>query len=307
MENVVSISGGKDSAALRLLAIERGVEHVAVFADTGHEHPQTYEWLEYFERKTGPVKRVRADFSKEFRRKRKYIATHWPQDGVPMERVTRAIARLSKPTGNPFLDLCMIKGRFPSTKARFCSEMLKHEPIHYDVVEPLLVAGHEVVSWQGVRADESLTRRDLLCIEDVGGGLWNYRPILDWTADDVFAMHRRHGLEPNPLYTQGMGRVGCMPCIHSRKAEIREIAGRFPEEIQRVAEWEQIVSECSKRGVSSFFPHNKTPGAHQGVGGIQQPQIEKVVEWSRTGRGGMQYELDTEEPQQCTSIYGLCE
>ncbi|MGA4815516.1 phosphoadenosine phosphosulfate reductase family protein [Pseudomonas aeruginosa] len=40
------MSGGKDSTALLLLAIERGAEDLqAVFADTGHEHPQTYEYI----------------------------------------------------------------------------------------------------------------------------------------------------------------------------------------------------------------------------------------------------------------------
>lgn len=38
IHNVVSMSGGKDSTAMALLAIERGVENLhLVFADTGHE------------------------------------------------------------------------------------------------------------------------------------------------------------------------------------------------------------------------------------------------------------------------------
>lgn len=44
--NVVSVSGGKDSLADWLLAIEAGVPHVPVMADTGHEHPQTMDYLD---------------------------------------------------------------------------------------------------------------------------------------------------------------------------------------------------------------------------------------------------------------------
>jgi Lon protease-like protein len=34
-----------------------------------------------------------------------------------------------------------------------------------------------------------------------------------------------------------MGRVGCMPCINCRKDELREIALRFPETIERIERW----------------------------------------------------------------------
>ncbi len=53
--NVISVSGGKDSLAQWLLAIENGVNHIAVFADTGHEHPQTLEYLDYLESRLGKI------------------------------------------------------------------------------------------------------------------------------------------------------------------------------------------------------------------------------------------------------------
>jgi hypothetical protein len=42
---VASISGGKDSAAMGLWLMEQGIEYDRVFADTGWEHPLTYEYL----------------------------------------------------------------------------------------------------------------------------------------------------------------------------------------------------------------------------------------------------------------------
>jgi 3'-phosphoadenosine 5'-phosphosulfate sulfotransferase (PAPS reductase)/FAD synthetase len=295
--NIVSVSGGKDSTALLLLAIERKTENLqAWFADTGHEHQQTYEYIEYLSRNVWPIRTIKADFSAQIARKREFVATKWREQGIPEERVLKALEALV-PTGNPFLDLCLWKGRFPSTKARFCSEELKRNPIVEAQIE-LLDAGDEIWSWQGVRADESIARRDLPELDEVGGGLWNYRPILKWTADDCFAMHKKHGIKHNPLYEQGMGRVGCMPCIHARKDELLEISRRFPEEIKRVAEWERVVSAASKRGSSTF-----------GVGvDISVSSIHSVVEWAKTGRGGKQYDfLRMEEGPSCSSIYGLCE
>lgn len=131
-----------------------------------------------------------------------------------------------------------------------------------------------------------------------------YRPILRWTAAEVFAKHREHGVEPNPLYKMGMNRVGCMPCINASKDDLAEIARRFPEQIERIAEWERIVSGASKRGLSSFFPTRE-----ENMGGLaDRTTIWKAVEWARTTRGGAQFDLlKTGEAPACSSSYGLCE
>lgn len=319
-KNIVSVSGGKDSTALLLLAIERQPDNLqAVFADTGHEHPQTYEYVRYLEQATGvPIRWVRADFTERMAGKARYVRDKWPEKGVPADVVARALAVLEKgPTGNPFLDLCIWKGRFPSTKARFCSEELKRNPIIEQVQMPLLELGDRIMSWQGVRADESPNRALLAELECVGtdratgGEMWNYRPILKWTAAECFDMHRKHGIRHNPLYEQGMGRVGCMPCIHARKDELLEISKRFPEEIARVSEWERIVSEASKRGSSTFFEADTIPGNSREMAEIRHEThgIWSAVEWSKTGRGGKQIDMlraDNAGPL-CSSIYGLCE
>ncbi|HAF2381252.1 TPA: phosphoadenosine phosphosulfate reductase family protein, partial [Salmonella enterica] len=71
--NVLSISGGKDSLAQWLLAIENDVVHIPVFADTGHEHPQTMAYLDYLESRLGTIRRVKADFSNRIANKRLFI------------------------------------------------------------------------------------------------------------------------------------------------------------------------------------------------------------------------------------------
>lgn len=65
--NILSISGGKDSTAMLLLAIERDVEDMmCVFADTGNEHKYTYEYIDYLEQKLGvTINRVKADYKEK--------------------------------------------------------------------------------------------------------------------------------------------------------------------------------------------------------------------------------------------------
>ncbi|WP_236167421.1 phosphoadenosine phosphosulfate reductase domain-containing protein [Pseudomonas fulva] len=320
--NVVSVSGGKDSTALLLLAIERDTPNLqAVFADTGHEHPQTYEYLQYLEKVTGvAIRWVKADFTQQIAARREMMQR--VIDGTHMNRgryqwtieiATKALEVL-QPTGNPFLDMCLVHGRFPSTKVRFCSSELKREPMIQQVQLPLLSAGHDVVSWQGVRADESPSRALLSASEhsmthQSGGELWNYRPILNWTAEECFAMHRKHGIEHNPLYAQGMGRVGCMPCIHTRKDELLEISKRFPEEIDRVERWEALVRQVSKTDSATFFPASELGAVNAAEARPDKHGIRAKVEWSKTSRGKQNLDIfrADDRVELCSSIYGLCE
>ena len=327
--HVVSMSGGKDSTATAILAIEEHGRDACrfVFADTGNEHEATYKYaLQYLPEALGiTVDVVRADFTDEFATKRANLArlaAGEPETAVygrrkfmyqwTPEAAKRALDLLH-PTGIPYLDMCMLKGGFPSRKRQYCTDYLKTQPLTAYAMD-LIDAGSAVWSWQGVRIDESHSRRERLrgtgaCVksfEVVGGGLFNYRPILRWTARDVFQAHELVGIRPNPLYLEGMERVGCMPCINCSKLELREIARRFPQHIERIAEWERLVSAvCRPRSPVSFF-HMGTQG-HAG----QDSTIHSVVEWSRTGRGGRQFDLlalhDLESPAQCSSAYGLCE
>ncbi len=318
MKAVVSVSGGKDSTATLLVALEKVEKRdiFPAFADTGNEHPATYDYVRYLGDRLGlEIKWVKADFSEWWWERRDYVRDKWPipsvkkgwPAGVPAEMIARVLKVFEKgPTGNPYLDLCIIKGRFPSRKAQFCTDFLKKQPLNKYIND--LVAKYspeKLESWQGVRADESESRSKLPECEDFmqSGEIFKiYRPILKWNVEQVFEMHRKHNVEPNPLYKQGMDRVGCMPCINVSKGELLEISKRFPEHIDRIEEWEAIVSEASKRGLSTFIPSPEDRGDGQVHG------IRDRVNWARTSRGGKNVDLFADLPSQsCSSSYGLCE
>lgn len=210
------------------------------------------------------------------------------------------------PSGNAFLDLCLWKGRFPSRKAQFCTEELKRNMAVAFQME-LMDQGHTVVSWQGVRRDESHNRRNAKKFERVAPQLYIYRPIVEWTALEAVQHATMNEVLSNPLYSMGMGRVGCFPCINAGKDELREMAARFPAHMGRVSGWEVLVGLASKRGVSTFFA-----GAHDAKDRrviFDDLNIWSRIEWSKTTRGGKQYDLlgGLDEPNGCASSYGLCE
>lgn len=174
----------------------------------------------------------------------------------------------------------------------------------------------DLVQQHVVRAQESPARANLPEWEedaDNTPGLHVYRPILKWLHEDVFALAKRHGIKPNPLYEQGCSRVGCMPCIHARKSELAEIFTRWPEEIKRVAEWERFVAACSRRGNSTFFPSTHDPRRAEKrieVVTVDRYGIETYRDWAMTTRGGAQFDLlaESNDKSVCSSVYaGVCE
>lgn len=274
---VVSVSSGKDSVALSLHLTEQGIEHDRIFLDTRWEHGAVKEHVAYLEKRLGPIK------------------------------------ALSGPLG--MVELIRKKGMFPSRQRRFCTEELKTFPAR-DYLNALVEAGDDVVNAVGIRRAESVAREQMPEWEWMDGfdcEVW--RPLVDWTLDDVIAIHRRHDVKPNPLYLMGMERVGCWPCINSNKGEVRKIAEIDPARIDEIRALEVEV------GVIAKARHDKRLAKFQagGVGALNKRErdllldeqgnvkpwspptffqsplkedggkcwpIDRVVEWSRTKFGG---------------------
>lgn len=269
---VVSISGGKDSTALYLWAIKTyGKEgFLPIFADTGHEHPVTLNYIRNLpELANGPaIVWVEADFSERLERKE------------------------LEPAGAPFLDMARWKGRFPSTRAQFCTEHLKLAPIRAYLTERH--GEQEWIMLTGIRRGESKRRATYPETEwHTYFDCYTFRPLLDWSTADVFACLEAHDVPPNPLYAAGYGRVGCFPCIHANKGELAAL----PEWAwEKLAEWEAELGR-------TWFP----PGTVPGVG---IPTIQQVREWCKTERGGWQFPLfeeDAKDVPSCMSTWGICE
>lgn len=313
--HVVSCSSGKDSdETLRQCLARVPKERVrVVICDTGNEHELAWEHIRYLEERHGiKVEVLRADFTAEIMAKRQFIARDQRNGRDSSGRrirwsnkaKRRALAALW-PSGNPFLDLCMWKGRFPSRKAQFCTQELK-TALLVEYQQALVEAGHRVVSWQGVRRDESANRRNAKQFERLQPRTYAWRPLVDWTAPMVFASLAQHGIKVNDLYRQGMSRVGCMPCINCSKGELREISIRWPQHPNRLEDWEARVGACSKRGFSTFFTDAHDAADPRVI--FADYNVRSRIEWSKTKRGGRQTDLFADAPPAaCASSYGLCE
>lgn len=285
---VASVSGGKDSAYLSLLLHEAGIEHQRIFMDVGWEHPRTYEYLRGpLTAKLGPILELRAE-------------VHFTANEV--NRILTAIDDLPLVSaqfwaGSPMVAMCLKKSLFPmGAKKRWCTDLLKKD-VAFRHFETLIDGGAEVVNCIGIRAAESEMRARDLRWEPLEWSRRNgqhydcdvFRPALDATIGDVVAMHQRHGLAPNPLYLQrGIERVGCAPCVNERKESLRTLADTLPERIDLLRELETAVTRLAaiRLAGQEIRSENWHDPAWFVVSGKGCVPIDKMVEWSRTLRGG---------------------
>ncbi len=283
--NHFGLSSGKDSTALWAWAIHESgypIESIrGSFTDTENEYPEVYAQI-------------------------KTLSEYGQRHGVAPVRTLRNTDPWTWGQHPLFLALAIWKKRFPSAKARFCTELLKIIPMFYYLQE-LWLQGCEVVLHSGVRASES-KERSMMEEWSTSNHCRVRRPALQWTIQEVWGRHTKYGLPINPLYFTGRRRVGCRLCCMSNKQDIRITAKEKPDAITVYAGWEKLLGTFKTDGVpSSFFPADKCPEHFRSVKGLTRKRdglkgkkgtqysantIHDMVKWSMTLRGGKQLGLD---------------
>lgn len=111
---------------------------------------------------------------------------------------------------------------------RFCTSELKTHVIMAELKRRF--PGREIVNVTGIRRQESRNRARMPVVDvDKSWRIWSWRPIIDLTEADVFAMIDASGLAPHEAYRKfGMSRVSCRFCIMSNIADL-DAASAQPE------------------------------------------------------------------------------
>lgn len=283
-KHIVGFSGGIDSQACARWVLNRFPPEDVILTNSsagGWESPMTTAFVEQYSREVHPVVVIDAK-----------VSDMWKTPGFAETKGMDGDESLS------FERMVQIKGRTPSRKAQFCTDKLKLTPQKRWVTAQFGPGGPydgwDYVRYTGVRRQESIARKDAL-VES-----WSdffdcplVYPIADWTKQMCFDYVQYHGERTNPLYALGFNRVGCAPCINSSKEDILNWLIREPAMIDKVRALE------ANTGRTFFAPM---------VPGLATNNIDQVIEWAKTGRGGRQAFFPImHERASCESKYGLCE
>jgi thioredoxin-dependent adenylylsulfate APS reductase len=107
-------------------------------------------------------------------------------------------------------------------KRQLCCRLRKVEPMRRTLAE--------LDAWvSGLRRDQNVTRGDTARVEidRPNGGLVKVNPLVDWTAEEVWAYLREHDVPVNRLHKLGYPSVGCDPCSRAIKEGEDPRAGRW--------------------------------------------------------------------------------
>lgn len=219
-KHIVSVSGGKDSAALAIYIKQEYPQIPAeyVFCDTGCELPETYDYLERLEALLGQeIKRLSA---------------------------LDLLGVRHKPGRTPFdIWLNEVYGGFlPNAQSRWCTRILKIKPFES------YVGDSQAFSYIGIRADEN---RDGYVAKKppVISQQPNILPIYPFKDDGLGLTDIREILESSglgaPEYYKWRSRSGCYFCFYQQIGEWKRLSANHPHFFTMAQGYEK--SESGKR------------------------------------------------------------
>ena len=212
--HILSVSGGKDSAALALYMSDAypEIDMEYAFCDTGTELPETYEYLERLEAILGK----------------------------PIVRLTALdLLGMAKKPGRSAFDawLGQVYGGFlPSPRARWCTRVLKIKPFEK------YVGTDRAFSYIGIRGDENRegyqSKKPPVISEQP-----NIIPVYPFKDDGLGLEDIKYILEESglglPSYYEWRSRSGCYFCFYQQIGEWQGLKERHPDWFEKAKEYER--------------------------------------------------------------------
>ena len=215
--HLVSFSGGKDSTAMLLGMIERGMPiDCILFCDTGLEFPEMYKHIDRVEKYIGrPITRIKSPLSYE----------EWMFEFDVKRTPKSKILQMHGPD-------CKGYG-WPGPRMRWCTKRLKDFPREEFLKD--LREQYTIKEYVGIAADEGyrLQRKT----NQQGN---HVHPLVDWnmTEADCLAYCYDKGFDWDGLYDH-FKRVSCWCCPLQSLPELRMLHKHHPQLWAQLKNWDQ--------------------------------------------------------------------
>lgn len=269
----IGVSGGKDSQAAAIATIRyldalghRG-DRVLIHSDLG-----VVEWNDSIRVCRELAEHLRVELV-VVRRKAGDMMDRWEA------RWASSVRRYAE------LETVTVVLPWSTPSMRFCTSELKTQLIGAALRRRY---GRQMyVNVTGVRRQESAARaKGAVASLEAGGRALGWRPLSDWSTDEVFAEIASAGLVPHPGYAAGMSRISCRFCIMSNAADL-EVAVSLPEshELYRrqvALEARSTFAFQGSKWLGDVAPHLLTPDLAAGLvrakaGAAERVRLEKLI------------------------------
>lgn len=260
---IIAFSGGKDSEACILTAIEQGADinkmelwhhEVDGKAGTFMDWPVTADYCRKFARAFG----IQIYFS-------------WKQGGFKREmlRDKTLTAPTSFETPEGVVTVGGTRGKentrlkfpqvSPDLSVRWCSAYLKIDVCAAALRNQDRFNNSRTLVITGERAEESASRAKYKTFEphkaDNRNGkkarhIDHWRPVHAWPEQAVWDILRRHKVNPHPAYKLGWGRVSCASCIFGSKDQWASLFHVAPDHVNQIVHYEKLFNVTINRNKS---------------------------------------------------------
>jgi len=204
----------------------------------------------YFEEKTAETRDAINGFLAEG--KKLFVGSSFQSHSIPLLHIIRSISKdipvyfidtgfhfpetiIYKEQITKLLDLNVISTRSLVCKRLQCdadgSFYFASDPDHccyLNKIQPLEPVLIEFDVWiNGVRGDQSETRRQMGRTANGPFGTMRYHPMLDWNNKEIFYYRKLFELPSHPLEDKGYMSIGCEPCTRKVDPDGDERQGRW--------------------------------------------------------------------------------
>ena len=220
---LASFSGGKDSQVVLDLCTRAipSTEFEVIYSDTGYELPPSLSLYkdvqEYYNNKYPDLK-----FS--IAKNHESVLNYWDKIGTP------------------------------SDTHRWCCSIMKTAPLYRILKVENSNKQAKVLTFDGVRAEESLKRGSYMRI---GKGkhttITNAHPIIDWNTIEIYLYLFEHKLPINKAYRYGKARVGCLICPFSSRWDDMIASRKFNDDLRPFTDRIENWSKDNKIGSINDF------------------------------------------------------